>query len=258
MTQRGPCKEETDEKSVRTALKFKRLIVKISGEMLKSPDTLLDVPTIDYITEQIRAVHNMGVCIGIVIGGGNILRGRDVQWLEKVDADICGMLATIINGITLHSKLSALQVPVKLSSGIPIQGVVERCNPLVERKAYDDHTVLIFVGGTGNPLFTTDTAAALRAVEFKADVVIKATKVDGVYSDDPEKVTDATRYSRVSYNEAIMNNLRIMDLAAFNTCKDANIPICVYNLKKYPLAHVISKGDIGTLVTDGGKHDEKD
>jgi uridylate kinase len=258
MTHTGPRKEEADDQTTHIDLKFKRLVVKISGEMLRGPDSLFDIPMIEYITDQIRSVHAMGACIGIVIGGGNILRGRDVPWIDKVDADICGMLATIINGIMLHSKLTALHIPVKLCSGIPVKGVVERCNPLEDRGVYNDHKVLIFVGGTGNPLFTTDTAAALRAVEFKADVVIKATKVDGVYSGDPEKITDATRYTRVTYDEAIRKNLRIMDLAAFNTCKEADIPIYVYNLKKYPLARVITKGDIGTLVTDGGKHDAKD
>ncbi|MBN2621694.1 uridine monophosphate kinase [candidate division WOR-3 bacterium] len=221
--------------------------------MLKSTSTLFDTLMLDYITKQIQDVHLLGACIGVVIGGGNILRGRDVQWLNKVDADNCGMLATIINGITLHSKLHALGIPVRLSSGIPVQGVVDRCNPFNDRREFDRGTVFIFVGGTGNPLFTTDTAAALRAVEFNADVVIKATKVDGVYSADPEIDKNATRYTMVTYDEAITKNLQIMDLAAFNICRDAKIPICVYSLTQQPLPHVITKGDIGTLVTDGGK-----
>lgn len=252
MTHNSPCKDVPDEKSPHPELKFKRLILKISGELLKDESTLFNLSVYDYIAQQIKIVHKLGACIGIVIGGGNILRGRDVRWLDRVDADICGMLATIINGITLHSKICALNVPVRLCSGIQIQGVVDRCNPLNDRETFDNGTVLIFVGGTGNPLFTTDTAAALRAVEFKADVVIKATKVDGVYSADPVKVKDAIRYTTVSYEEAIQKGLRIMDLAAFNTCKEANIPIYVYDLKKHPLARVISAGDIGTLVTGGG------
>lgn len=258
MTHNCPCKEGTDEKPAHPDLQFKRPIIKISGELLKGENTLFDLAILDYIAEQIEAVHRMGACIGIVIGGGNILRGRDVTWLDRVDADICGMLATIINGITLYSKLSTLNVPVKLSSGIPIQGVVDMCNPLQDRAQFDAGTVLVFVGGTGNPLFTTDTAAALRAVEFKADVVIKATKVDGVYSDDPEKASDAILYTSVTYDEAIQKGLKIMDLAAFNACKQANIPIYVYNLRKHPLARVLSGDDIGTLVKDGGKHDAKD
>lgn len=252
MTHNSPCNAETDETPTRTNLKFKRCIVKISGEMLKGKNTLFDRAMLDHTAKQIQDVHRLGVCIGVVVGGGNILRGRDVQWLDKVDADNCGMLATIINGITLHSKLHALGIPVRLSSGMPVQGVVDRCNPFYDRREFDNGTVFVFVGGTGNPLFTTDTAAALRAVEFNADVVIKATKVDGVYSADPEIEKRATRYATVTYEETILKNLKIMDLAAFNICRDANIPIYVCSLTQHPLSRVITAGDIGTLVTDGG------
>jgi uridylate kinase len=253
MAHHGPCNEGTDDPHTPVKLKFKRLIVKISGELLKNEDALFDIAMLEYIAQQIQDVHARGARVGVVIGGGNILRGRDVKWLDKVDADICGMLATIINGITLHSKLHALGIPVRLSSGIPVKGVVDRCNPIYDRHKFDIGTVFIFVGGTGNPLFTTDTAAALRAVEFKADVVIKATKVDGVYSDDPEINKNARHYTNLTYDEAIEKNLKIMDLAAFNICREASIPIYVYDLKAHPLAQVITAGNIGTLVTAGGK-----
>jgi uridylate kinase len=253
MAHKSPCNTGTDHTHTSINLKYKRCIVKISGEMLKSTSTLFDIPMLDYIAKQVQDAHLLGACIGIVIGGGNILRGREVGWLNKIDADNCGMLATIINGITLHSKLHTLGIPVRLSSGMPVQGVVDRCNPFNDRREFDCGTVFIFVGGTGNPLFTTDTAAALRAVEFNADIVIKATKVDGVYSADPERDKNATRYAMVTYDEAITKNLQIMDLAAFNICREANIPICVYGLTQHPLPYVITNGDIGTLVTDGGK-----
>lgn len=252
MTHDGPPTADSNDDEKPQSLKFNRCIVKISGEMLKGQRSLFDPCALDYISEQIKQVHSMGACIGVVIGGGNILRGRDVQWLNKIDADICGMLATVINGIMLHSKLHAHGIPVRLSSGIPVQGVVERCNPLSERHEYDSGTVIIFVGGTGNPLFTTDTAAALRAVEFKADIVVKATKVDGVYSADPEKTNHTQLYTRLTYDEAINRNLKVMDLAAFNICREANIPIHVYNLVKYPLASILTGSDIGTRVTNGG------
>jgi len=152
----------------------------------------------------------------------------------------------------LHAHLQQHHIPSRLSSGIDVSGIVPRCNQQDDRPHYDAGTVLIFVGGTGNPLFTTDTAAALRAAEFDADIVIKATKVEGVHSADPEKTKKATLYKKLRYEEAITKNLKIMDLAAFDLCRNTGIPICVYNFVKYPLKSVIEGKEIGTLVTNGG------
>lgn len=232
--------------------KYKRIIFKISGEILGGGKEIFNLESIDYIIKQITAISRLGTKIGVVVGGGNLIRGREARWLDKVDADICGMMATIINGIIIHSQLRKNNIPAKLSSGIEVNGVVKRCNKFEDLKVYESGGILIFVGGTGNPLFTTDTAAALRAVEFGADVLIKATKVEGVYSTDPEKNRKAKFYKRLKFDQAIAKNLGVMDLAAFNICKESNIPICVYNLMKYPLSKIIKGEDIGTLITNRG------
>jgi uridylate kinase len=233
-------------------LKYKRIILKISGEILGSHTKIFDRKSFDYIAKQIAQVNRLGVKTGVVIGGGNIIRGREADWFDKVDADTCGMMATIINGIIIQSKLQKLKIHSKFSSGIEVGGVVKRCNKFEELDFYNSNVVIIFVGGTGNPLFTTDTAAALRATEFKADILIKATKVRGVYSADPKKHPKAKFYKRLTYRKAIAKNLSVMDMTAFNICKESNIPICVYNLMKYPLHRIIRGEDIGTLVTNRG------
>jgi uridylate kinase len=240
-----------------TTLVFQKVILKISGEIFGKKNHLLHSQSIGYITEQIATAHALGVRLGVVIGGGNIIRGRDIGWLNNVDADTCGMIATMINGIVLSSQLAEHAVLTKLSSGIEVAGVVNRCNKFEDTGFYSSGGVLIFVGGTGNPLFTTDTAAALRAVEFNADVLIKGTKVEGVYSADPKKSRHASLYRALDFDEAIAKKLAIMDLAAFNICKEANIPICVYDFMKYPLSSVLRGDRIGTLITKGRNHDRK-
>jgi len=249
ITQKKQHKNYTDLKKT---LKYSRLILKISGEILGARKEIFELKSIDYIIKQIAAANRLGAKIGVVVGGGNLIRGREAKWLNKVDADICGMMVTIINGIIIHSRLCENNIPSKLSSGIEVSGVVKRCNKFEDLKVYESGGVLIFVGGTGNPLFTTDTAAALRAVEFGADVLIKATKVEGVYSTDPEKNRKAKLYRKLKFDQAIAKNLGVMDLAAFNICKESNIPICVYNLMKYPLSKIIKGEDIGTLITNRG------
>ncbi|MGB3478987.1 MAG: UMP kinase [bacterium] len=233
------------------SLKYERLILKISGEILGADNNLFRQQTFDYITRQIIDASRLGAKIGIVIGGGNIIRGREAGWLNKIDADICGMLATIINGIIIHSQLRKSNIPAKLSSGLEVGGVVDRCNKFEDLDFYDSGGVLVFVGGIGNPLFTTDTAAALRAAEFNADILVKATKVEGVYSADPEKNSKVEFYDRLTFQKAIAKKLGIMDLAAFNICRETNIPINVYNLMKYSLSRVIKGENIGTLITNG-------
>jgi uridylate kinase len=238
-------------------LKYSRIILKLSGEVFKAEENIFEPRMIDYLVDQITECRHLGICIGIVIGGGNIVRGRDMKWLNKVDADMCGIMATIINGMVLFSKMREKNLDVRLVSGCAIPGVVSRANAFEDIAYYNRGTVIIFAGGTGNPLFTTDTAAALRAVEYRAHVLIKGTKVEGVYSADPVHDASAQFYKHLRYDQAITENLNIMDLAAFVICRDAGIPICVYDFCKYPLSQVIQSGTIGTLVSAGGKDDQE-
>lgn len=247
-------KKKTDHTNKRKFrnLKYRRAILKISGEIFGKANQLFYLKSIEYIAKQIALVHSLGTNLGVVIGGGNIIRGREVRWLDTIDADLCGMIATMINGIVLYSWLGKNNVATKLSSGIDVSGIVKRSNKFEDLGFYESECVLIFVGGTGNPLFTTDTAAALRAVELNADVLIKGTKVEGVYSADPRKNRKAHFYRKLTFNDAIAKNLTVMDLAAFNICREANIPICVYDFMKYPLSRIIKGEEIGTLITNRG------
>ncbi len=238
--------------STRDRLRYHRIILKVSGEMLGGRHEPFSRSLLDYTVKQVIASHRCGAKIGIVTGAGNLVRGREMTWLDSVSADQCGIVATVINGIIIHAHLQKNKIPARLSSGIDISGIVNRCNRQEDRPYYDAGTVLIFVGGTGNPFFTTDTAAALRAVEFDADIVIKATKVEGVYSAHPEKVHTAKLYKKLRFEEAIAKKLEVMDLAAFDICREAGIPICVYDFAKYPLASIVKGKEIGTLVTRGG------
>jgi uridylate kinase len=249
---KNPQKKDIIDKENPKKLKYRKIILKISGETLGNKTGILNKHVIDYIIKQIHETISLGTKIGIIIGGGNIMRGRDARWLDKVDADFCGMIATIINGIVIHSQLRKQNISTQLRSGLEVEGVVKRCNKFVDRKLYLSGDVVLFVGGTGNPFFTTDTAAALRAVEFGADILIKGTKVEGVYSADPKKIRTATFYRKLNFDEVITKSLAVMDLSAFNICKEAHIPICVYNFTKYPLARIIKGEEIGTLVTNGG------
>lgn len=234
---------------------YKKIILKLSGEMLGSKGRLFDPPAIGYIVDQITAAQSAGTKIGVVIGAGNIVRGRDTEWLDAVDADLCGMMGTVINGIVLSSSLRTKGINSRLVSGMEINSVVARSNKFRDNEFFDAGDILIFVGGTGNPLFTTDTAAALRAVEYDADIIIKATKVEGVFSEDPMTNKRAKFYARLTYDQAIEQHLSIMDTAAFAICREARIPICVYDFKKYALRDVVMGKPIGTLITQGGQRD---
>ena len=236
-------------------LKYKKAILKISGEFLGTKGKLFDRNSITYITEQIVKVHQAGVRLGIVVGAGNIIRGRETDWMPRIDADISGMMATIINGIVLYSQLQLKKVPVRLCSSMEVKGVVNRFNKFEDKEFFDAGTVLLFVGGTGNPLFTTDSAAAVRAVELGADILIKGTKVEGVYSSDPQKNPRAVFYPSLTFDQAIRENLQVMDLTAFNICRENKIRICVYNFMKYSLKDIFVGMYIGSLLKPGGKHD---
>jgi len=231
--------------------KYHRVILKLSGEFFGNDDRTFNEPALKFAVEQILQAKRMGAKIGVVVGGGNIMRGRDAAWLDKIDADLCGMVGTVINGIALHSLLQARGQKVKLSSGIRVEGITDKFNKFADLEFFESGGILIFVGGTGNPLFTTDTAAALRAVEFRADVLIKGTKVAGVYSSDPILHKDATFYREISYDQVIKKNLKVMDLAAFNTCRDAGIPIYIYDFFEHDLRGVLSGRKIGTIISGG-------
>lgn len=213
-------------------------------------------PVLHYVTSQISGVHRAGAKIGVVVGGGNIIRGKGARWLDRVSADLCGMTATVINGIVLQDYLVAAGLKVRLSGGFEIRGLVNLFHPADDRAFYESGGVLIFVAGTGNPLFTTDTAAALRAVEMRADLLVKGTKVEGVYSADPQRDPHAKLYRALDYETAIKKNLMIMDRAAFGICQETRIPICVYNLAQYRLLDIMRGRKIGTLVHEGGDNHE--
>ena len=231
--------------------KYQRIILKLSGEFFGNDDETFNELAINYAVEQILQAKRMDVRIGIVVGGGNIIRGRDAAWLDNIDADLRGMVGTVINGIVLHSLLERKGQRVKLSSGIAMEGIAEKFNKFTDLEFYDSGGILIFVGGTGNPLFTTDTAAALRAVELRADALVKGTKVAGVYSADPVTNKNATFYKEISYEQVIKKQLKVMDLSAFNTCRDAGIPIYVYNFLEHDLRDVLSGRKIGTIISGG-------
>ncbi len=229
-------------------IKYSRILLKISGEILGQNNEVLTPNILNYIAEQILSVYKLGIKIAVVVGGGNIIRGKEVAWLNPVEADLCGMVATVINGMALCSILKKNIDNVYLRSSFEVTGFVEKFNKIEDRTIYNQGGVIIFVGGTGNPLFTTDTAAALRAVELSSELLIKGTKVEGVYSADPEKYKNVKFFRKVRFPQAIEKNLNVMDITAFRICRDAKIPICVYNLMKYPLKKIILGEDVGTLV----------
>ena len=235
--------------------RYGRILVKLSGEALQSKDKRLsiDPEAVDAVAERVRAVSETGVQIALVVGGGNIFRGISGQagGIERSAGDYMGMLATIINGLALQNAFEQHGVPTRLQTAIAMNRVAE---PFILKRALRHLAkgrVLIFAGGTGNPYFSTDTAAALRASEIGADALLKATKVDGVYSDDPMKVPDAERYARLSYSEALAKSLKVMDAAAFSLCMENGIPIVVFNFfQPNSLEDVVAGKDVGTLVSE--------
>ena len=229
-----------------------RILLKLSGEALMGDDAFgINRATIVRIVEEVAEVTRLGVEVAVVIGGGNIFRGvaGGSVGMDRATADYVGMLATVMNAITLQDGLEQAGVPTRVQSAISMQEVAE---PYIRRKAIrhmEKGRVVIFGAGTGNPFFTTDTTAALRAAEIGADVVFKATKVDGVYTADPHKDPTATRYSTISFDEAIGRNLGIMDATAFALCRDQKLPIKVFSIvKNGALKRVIMGEDEGTLV----------
>lgn len=236
--------------------RYKRIVLKLSGEALRegggSKDTI-SPQIVNQIALQIKEVHDMGVEIAIVVGGGNIWRGLTAshRGMERTTADYMGMLATVINGLALQSQLETHGLAVRVQTAIPIQSVAE---PFIRRRAVrhlELGRVVIFVAGTGSPFFSTDTTAALRASEIGAEVILKATKVDGIYTADPFKDPTATKYERISYTEALAKRLQVMDSTAFSLCMDNKVPIIVFDLMTQDNIRRVVMGDsVGTLVSD--------
>ena len=234
-------------------MKYKRILLKLSGEALMGKKNYgIDPETLSAYCKDIAAIVNQKIQTAIVIGGGNIFRGLQgaTDGFDRVQGDYMGMLATVINSMALQGELEKQGLKVKLLSGLFVDPVTE---PISGHKAVEylkEGYVVILAGGTGNPFFTTDTAAALRAVEIHAEVLLKGTRVDGVYTDDPEKVPTATKFANLSFDEAYDKNLKIMDLTAFTLCKENNLPILVFDMNKQGnLQKVVAGEEIGTLVT---------
>ena len=233
-------------------MKYKRILLKLSGEALMGGNQYgIDPNRLKQYTEEIRTVKEKGVEVAIVIGGGNIFRGVQAEGsgIERVQGDYMGMLATVINGMALQSALESAGLYTRLMSGIKMEQV---CEPFIRRRAIrhlEKGRVVIFGAGIGNPYFTTDSTASLRAIEIQADVVLKGTRVDGVYTADPEKDATATRYDEISFQEAYEKNLNIMDMTAFTLCQENNLPIIVFDMNKPGNLASIMKGDMaGTLI----------
>ncbi|MCH6201191.1 UMP kinase [Aquiflexum sp. LQ15W] len=234
-------------------MKYKRILLKLSGEALMGEKNYgIDSKRLEQYAQEIRRVKDLGVEIAIVIGGGNIFRGVQAEnaGIDRVQGDYMGMLATLINAMALQSALEQGGMYTRLMSGIKVESV---CEPFIRRRAIrhlEKGRIVIFGAGIGNPYFTTDSTAALRAIEIEADVVLKGTRVDGVYTADPEKDKSATKYSSLSYQEAYEKNLNIMDMTAFTLCQENNLPIIVFDMNKPGnLDKIVIGEDIGTLIT---------
>ena len=231
---------------------YHRIILKLSGEVLKGVDDVIDPAVANRIASEVAEIHGLGVKVSIVIGGGNIWRGITSanKGMDRSTADYMGMLATIINGLALQAALEKVGVDTRVQTAIEVKNVAE---PFIRRRAIrhlEKGRVVIFVAGTGNPFFSTDTAAALRASEMGAEILLKATKVDGVYDSDPRKNPKAKRYEQISYGDALEKRLQVMDSTAFALCMDNHVPIVVFDMfKEGNLKAVILGEKIGTLVT---------
>lgn len=230
--------------------KYRRVLLKLSGEALGGVKGYgIDPSTVDTICKEIITVHSLGIQIGIVIGGGNIIRGISTKTIERVTADNMGMLATVINSLALQNAFEKHNVESRVLSAVSIQEAAELYTQRAALSHLKKNRIVIFAGGTGNPYFSTDTAAALRAAEIKADVLLKATKVDGVYSDDPMKNSKAKRFEKISYLDVLNKNLRVMDTTAISFCMENKLPIIVFKLlEKDNLKKVILGKEYSTLV----------
>jgi len=234
-------------------MKYNRILLKLSGEALLGKNSYgIDNDRLVVFAEEIKQIYDQGVEIAIVIGGGNIFRGLtgSEDGIDRVQADYMGMLATVINGLALQNALENMNIPTRLQSAIKMESIAE---PFIKRKAtrhLEKGRVVIFASGTGNPYFTTDSAAVLRAIEINADVILKGTRVDGIYNEDPEKNKEAVKFDDISFEETIKKGLKIMDTTAFTLSKENELPIIVFDMNtKGNLTKVVMGEKIGTKVS---------
>jgi len=234
-------------------MKYKRILLKLSGEALMGDKQFgIDNNRLMQYAEEIKSIHDKGTEIAIVIGGGNIFRGVQAEQggMDRTQGDYMGMLATMINSMALQAALESIGLETRLQSAITMKEVAE---PFIKRKAVrhlEKNRIVIFGAGTGNPFFTTDSAGALRAIEVDADVILKGTRVDGIYDKDPEKHSDAVKYAQLTFDEAYAKGLNVMDMTAFTLCKENGMELVVFDMNsKGNLAKVISGEDVGTVVT---------
>lgn len=242
-----------EKSAVDSRVKYKRIVLKLSGEVLrggKSGDPI-DAATLEKVCTQVKEISELGVEVCVIIGGGNIFRGLNgsQRGVDRTTGDYMGMLATVINGLALMDCLEKMGVKTRVQSAIPMNQIAE---PFILRRAMrhlEKGRVVIFVAGTGNPYFTTDTTAALRASEMHADIIMKATKVDGIYDKDPKKYPDAVRYEHITFVDALRQRLNVMDSTAFSLCLDNNVPILVFDLgDQHAIRKAVLGEKIGTLV----------
>lgn len=232
-------------------LRYQRVLLKISGEVMMGAHGFgVDQEAVTRISTELQELHNMGVQVAIVIGGGNIFRGAEANWMERATADYIGMLATLINALALQESLEKHEVPTRVQSAITMEQLAE---PYIRRRAIrhlEKSRVVIFGAGSGNPYFSTDTAAALRAMEIQAEVILKGSKVDGVYDKDPKKHSDAKKIDKLTYLECLQKGIKVMDATAISLCMDNELPIIVFDLfEKGNIKRVISGEEIGSTVT---------
>ena len=241
----------------KSSLKYGRILLKLSGEVLGNRESgeCIDPERLAFMAERVKKIHKMGVQVGIVLGGGNIFRGLTGagKGVDRVTGDSMGMLATVINGLAMMNALEAVGVPARVMTAMDMPKIAE---PFVQRKAlrhFEKGRVVIFAGGTGNPYFSTDSAAALRASEIGADALLKATKVDGIYTADPKKDPKAKKYASLRYETALEKRLKVMDSAAFALCMDNAIPIVVFDFFDPGALERLMKGEaVGTIVSERG------
>ncbi|HOF16781.1 MAG TPA: UMP kinase [Bacteroidales bacterium] len=235
-------------------MKYQRVLLKISGESLSGSEAYgINKEALHFYASEIKTAYNLGLQIGVVIGGGNIFRGVQgaAQGHDRIQGDYMGMLATVINSMALESELQSINVKAVVLSGLAIDPLCEKMSSQRAIEYLKNDYVVIMGGGTGNPFFTTDSTGALRALEIKADLLLKGTRVDGVYNKDPEKHNDAVKFNTLTFNEAYDKGLNIMDLTAFTLCKENNLPIVVFNMNQKDNLSKILKGEkIGTLISN--------
>lgn len=231
---------------------YRRIVIKVSGEALQGTENFgIDTTVLERIVIEVKELVHIGVQVGIVIGGGNLFRGTTLVKLgmNRITGDQIGILATIMNGLAMYNALRRVYVHSHVMSAIPLHGICDHYNWIKAINLLSNNRVVIFVAGTGNPLFTTDSAACLRSIEVKADVMLKATKVDGVFSTDPILHPDAILYEQLSYQDVLERELKIMDLAAFTLARDHNLPIRIFNMNKFgALKKIILGYKEGTLI----------